>query len=50
MLQFLIEIGIIGLIYLSIVMIIFPFYCYVVTRLLSKAWHKSKNEEAIHHG
>ena len=27
-----------------------PFIIYFSARLISKAWHKSKNEETIYHG
>lgn len=43
--EILYQLGIIGLVYLAVTIIIFPFYCYVVFRLISKAWHKSKQEE-----
>jgi len=43
--EILYQLGIIGIALLATTIIIFPFYCYVVFRLISKAWHKSKQEE-----
>lgn len=27
-----------------------PFCMYIIARIISKAWHKSKNEENTYHG
>ena len=43
--EILYQLGIIGIALLAVTITIFPFYCYVIFRLISKAWHKSKQEE-----
>jgi len=54
MFSYLYSLGFLGIIIIFFIVfilliLVFP-YCYVIARLISKAWHKSKNEENKHYG